>query len=758
MFCHLYLKCYIILITINLSFTDIYLHNPRGSNNRHNENTRERQNENLSYDSQNNGRGGYNVGDDGAIYYYTNSILPIQWTNQHSCNDVNADCSILFQYTCDDTLRDGRSTTTIPVSLEGENNSTYRLTEDLTSYLNCRVRSRNKNLFTANQRPNGDSSIYTRQNRAGTRYGYECPEERDYYPYWQPTNWIDIAILTNRQDLCSYYRQNSQNVQSRFACTFATKADLIKANDLKIILPNNKEACEAFNNPLLNGIKPRWIEFPSHNQPPPECYSPSYTRENHLGDASGSDMPVYNWTLPNISAKKCVLRVRYNISTGDYDGWNINSTSDNGNLYIMKEYFPNQSTAESRGYRYQTNPEIKLFNDIDLTFQLAINTAQYGRVFQDRSFTFEIRQRPSEYQDKPIYNLNVRGRRGNIVQVYPAVEYDFVPNRLEIPPNSYVHIQWIGSNTTPAGNGQGNQQIDRNNLLLLTNKVINPNWNQFEYLNSTGLLLANMPALLNQTSFLHLPLNDRRQLAASGQNTDPLLYNASAYFDLGPRLISAESAGVYHYVSTRNNDFSNRDQKGRVIVQPFQFKYQLIGQNRHTMKLGNAILTFPENCVNTTISVKFSQYTRDQLAKILPKNGQNIVAKETLFNNVYVIEPHEYRFSSNIEFEIPLTELNNNEKNVDVLQFEPRNGVYLKLPTTIDTNNRMLKFRSDTAGVFVFVERPSSPIWIAGIVIPIVLVLIIVISTIVYFKLSPNRYTEIKGELSKTKRSFLPRV
>lgn len=25
--------------------------------------------------------------------------------------------------------------------------------------------------------------------------------------------------------------------------------------------------------------------------------------------------------------------------------------------------------------------------------------------------------------------------------VYPAVEYDFVPNRLEIPVNSYVHIQ-----------------------------------------------------------------------------------------------------------------------------------------------------------------------------------------------------------------------------------------------------------------------------------------------------------------------------
>ena len=39
------------------------------------------------------------------MYYYSGSVLPIEWTNQHGCGgNSKVSCEIVMQYACEDTL------------------------------------------------------------------------------------------------------------------------------------------------------------------------------------------------------------------------------------------------------------------------------------------------------------------------------------------------------------------------------------------------------------------------------------------------------------------------------------------------------------------------------------------------------------------------------------------------------------------------------------------------------------------------------
>ena len=217
---------------------DVYMHYPPGSNNRLDEGGGNRQNNNRLMDTQNNAKGGYGYGGDSdnqapPVRYMAGSKLSMAWTSQHSCGSENAECQIVIQYMCNDgqttppglpqatagvgegPVRDGTSRTS-----PDPNDPTLArgLHEPTSFYQACADRERNKGLYIADQNLNGngrDEATHTRQNPNGQRSGLECAEERDYYPYWAPTPWKDLMIMTNNLALCDFYQSNSQNVAKR---------------------------------------------------------------------------------------------------------------------------------------------------------------------------------------------------------------------------------------------------------------------------------------------------------------------------------------------------------------------------------------------------------------------------------------------------------------------------------------------------------------------------------------------------------------
>ncbi|XP_028417459.1 protein DD3-3-like isoform X2 [Dendronephthya gigantea] len=536
--------------------------------------------------------------------------------NQHGCHDRDLNCNIVLQYRCQDdknnqklghhSMRNGKATDTpyfSKASFTTRANKNWYLNYDSTSfarglheswewYDKCFKRHRNKGLFAADQALQGDTSIYTRQNANGARSGYECAEERDYYPYWHPTDWTDIVVLTDNETMCEYYHEESFNTKTKGECLqyYPSKTDGFQHFSVynnKIECENNKGYWVEYSNyleeypkyqtqkecedgasseklPLIWAIPYRSENIDSFTMTgnsvdslkrclvgleKPDCKKTPHSRSNHLGNGIHVIPLRYTWTIPHFpskNAQRCILRIRYNISTGDYPPFKTFSNENND---------ANQGVYSP----VQNNPTVKV-GQVQLPLQLAINTAQFGRTFQDRSHLFKLMPRPTSVSDYDVIrNLNVRGKRGNIVQAFPAVEYDFVPKRMTIESTSLLHIQWTAT--------------DRNNIVEMQDPSLSypmPSKKPLTMFTNAEIIWSSDPATeTNQDLVLSMAssgyYNSMAICEASPKQTalNVLLNNAPASYR---GMLLRFAPGEYYYMCTRNNAFSNRSQKGRLVV------------------------------------------------------------------------------------------------------------------------------------------------------------------------------------------------
>ena len=207
------------------------------------------------------------------------------------------------------------------------------------------------------------------------------------------------------------------------------------------------------------------------------------------------------------------------------------------------------------------------------------------------------------------------------------------PNRLNVQNGDFIHFQWTGSNTNPRNNaGNGLDGTDRSNMVVQRSANFNDHYATTNP-PTKGIWGNSYPSRVDDSiPFLGLSVADQTYLATLQQVAGVLMPgaqfggnmdqfdDAGTYFDLGARQVT--QSGIYHYISTRNNAFSNRSQKGKIVVSNAAAITAAVGVNGGTIQAaGGQSVIVPPAAFSSLSLVTASAVPRES-AGTSPLKGQ----------------------------------------------------------------------------------------------------------------------------------------
>jgi len=181
-----------------------------------------------------------------------------------------------------------------------------------------------------------------------------------------------------------------------------------------------------------------------------------------------------------------------------------------------------------------------------------------------------------------------------------------------------------------------------------------------------GQLSSNYPSniAMSNSTFLGLSVADKTTLA----NLNPSQFggsmaqgdDAGTYFDLGPRQVTQN--GIYNYLATRNNDFSNRDQKAQIMVSDGSASYSSLGLagGSVTSTSGDEVDVNP-GAFTSVVTVSLVAYNRNTYSSfsgpvnsnyvqvsplVLPLAAGQTITVHVSYDNKPLIIPQMYRSDS----------------------------------------------------------------------------------------------------------------